>query len=172
MVDGKQWPPQPWRDMSRIFKLPVRDAVEGNPVVGGRVQGSGNLLLSCSYSVVSDSLRPHGLQHTRLPCPSLGQIGQLSLQSLPSLQSLSPEAWQVPGVWKPWRLWITLLSLPPGNIIAKRPPDHPLYPLHQAGTLRLVGMSGSVRKQNTSRDFWPQFRGSCLDRLVVWGIIL
>ena len=22
-----------------------------------------------SYSVVSDSLRPHGLQHTRLPCP-------------------------------------------------------------------------------------------------------
>ena len=24
-----------------------------------------------SYSVVSDSLRPHGLQHTRLPCPSL-----------------------------------------------------------------------------------------------------
>ena len=24
-----------------------------------------------SYSVVSDSLRPHGRQHTRLPCPSL-----------------------------------------------------------------------------------------------------
>ena len=23
-----------------------------------------------SYSVVSDSLRPHGLQHSRLPCPS------------------------------------------------------------------------------------------------------
>ena len=23
-----------------------------------------------SYSVMSDSLRPHGLQHTRLPCPS------------------------------------------------------------------------------------------------------
>ena len=23
-----------------------------------------------NYSVVSDSLRPHGLQHTRLPCPS------------------------------------------------------------------------------------------------------
>ena len=27
------------------------------------------LLFSCS--VMSDSLRPHGLQHTRLPCPSL-----------------------------------------------------------------------------------------------------
>ena len=27
-------------------------------------------LLLFSHSVVSDSLRPHGLQHTRLPCPS------------------------------------------------------------------------------------------------------
>ena len=29
------------------------------------------LLLLYSWSVVSSSLRPHGLQHTRLPCPSL-----------------------------------------------------------------------------------------------------
>ena len=29
------------------------------------------LLLLCSCSVVSDSLRPHGLQHARLRCPSL-----------------------------------------------------------------------------------------------------
>ena len=29
------------------------------------------LLLLFSHSVVSDSLRPHGLQHARLPCPSL-----------------------------------------------------------------------------------------------------
>ena len=28
-------------------------------------------LLLFSYSVVSDSLLPHGLQHTKLPCPSL-----------------------------------------------------------------------------------------------------
>ena len=26
--------------------------------------------VQCSHSVVSDSLRPHGLQHTRPPCPS------------------------------------------------------------------------------------------------------
>ena len=31
--------------------------------------GVRQLLFSCS--VMSDSLRPHGLQHTRLPCPSL-----------------------------------------------------------------------------------------------------
>ena len=29
------------------------------------------MLLLFSHSVVSDSLWPHGLQHTRLPCPSL-----------------------------------------------------------------------------------------------------
>ena len=29
-----------------------------------------NLLVQFSRSVVPDSLRPHGLQHTRLPCPS------------------------------------------------------------------------------------------------------
>ena len=33
-----------------------------------------------SRSVVSDSLRPHGLQHTRLPCPSeLPELGQTHL---------------------------------------------------------------------------------------------
>ena len=31
---------------------------------------SSTLLLSFSCSVMSDSLQPHGLQHTRLPCPS------------------------------------------------------------------------------------------------------
>ena len=30
-----------------------------------------HLLLSFSYSVISDSLQPHGLQHARLPCPPL-----------------------------------------------------------------------------------------------------
>ena len=29
------------------------------------------LLLLFSHSLVSDSLQPHGLQHARLPCPSL-----------------------------------------------------------------------------------------------------
>ena len=29
-----------------------------------------SLSVQCSHSVVSDSWRPHGLQHTRLPCPS------------------------------------------------------------------------------------------------------
>ena len=32
-----------------------------------------NILSLFSRSVVSDSVRPHGLQHTRLPCPSSSQ---------------------------------------------------------------------------------------------------
>ena len=33
-------------------------------------QWSNSALVQFSHSVVSDSLRPHGLQHARLPCPS------------------------------------------------------------------------------------------------------
>ena len=36
------------------------------------------ILLWFSHSVVSASLRPHGLQHTRLPCPSLSPRGCLN----------------------------------------------------------------------------------------------
>ena len=32
--------------------------------------GNNEFSVQFSRSVVSDSLRPHGLQHTRLPCPS------------------------------------------------------------------------------------------------------
>ena len=39
-----------------------------------------------SHSVVSDSLRPHGLQHARLPCPS-PTPGACSLMSIESVMS-------------------------------------------------------------------------------------
>ena len=72
------------------------------------------LLLLFSHSVMSDSLQPHGLQHTCLPCPSLSPrvcLNSCSLnlrchvaisssvipfsscpQSFPALQS-SPKSW-------------------------------------------------------------------------------
>ena len=43
-------------------------------------------LLFFSHSVVSDSLQPHGLQYTRLPCPSLSP----SLLKLMSIESVMP----------------------------------------------------------------------------------
>ena len=38
-----------------------------------------------SRSVVSNSLRPHGLQHTRLPCPSPTPAAYLKLKSIASV---------------------------------------------------------------------------------------
>ena len=43
------------------------------------------LLLLFGRSVVSDSLRPHGLQHTRLPGPSLISRSSLKLTSMESM---------------------------------------------------------------------------------------
>ena len=41
----------------------------------------------CCCSVVSDSLQPHGLQHARLPCPSI-----CSLFKLMSVESVMPSS--------------------------------------------------------------------------------
>ena len=54
--------------------------------------GSRDLLLLFTHSVVSDSLRPHGLQHARLPCPSLSpgacsNSGPLSRWCHPTISS-------------------------------------------------------------------------------------
>ena len=40
------------------------------------------ILFQFSHSVASDSLPPHGLQHTRLPCPSLTLRSLLKLLSI------------------------------------------------------------------------------------------
>jgi len=47
-----------------------------------------SVLLFFSHSFVSDCLQPHGLQHTRLPCPSF-TISQ-SLLKLMSIESVMP----------------------------------------------------------------------------------
>ena len=51
-----------------------------------------DLLLSLfSDSVVSDTLQPHGLQHSRLPCPSLSSWGLLKFMST---ESVMLKAWK------------------------------------------------------------------------------
>ena len=40
--------------------------------------GSAGVTVQFSHSGVSDSLRSHGLQHTRLPCPSSTDDVQMS----------------------------------------------------------------------------------------------
>ena len=48
-------------DSPQLFRIPGHTA-QDHSFSSGSVQ--------FSHSVVSDSLQPHGLQHTRLPCPS------------------------------------------------------------------------------------------------------
>ena len=65
----------PWLGITWALP-PVRSGValeshrNTNPTVNYTCEGA-RLLLLFSCLVVSDSLRPHGLQHTRFPCPSL-----------------------------------------------------------------------------------------------------
>ena len=60
-----------------------------------------------SHSVMSDSLRPHGLQHTRLPCPSLSprvctDSCPLSRWCHPNILSSGWKSrWTDSGVWVP-----------------------------------------------------------------------
>ena len=59
-----------------------------------------------SRSVISDSLQPHGLQHTRLPCPSLSpKLAQThvhwvdnAIQPSHPLSSPSPPAFNFPSI--------------------------------------------------------------------------
>ena len=55
--------------------------------IRGRLQREGIYVsFQFSHSVVSNSLRPHGLQHARTPCPS----PSLSLLKLMSIESVMP----------------------------------------------------------------------------------
>ena len=64
-----------------------------------------------SRSVVSNSLRPHGLQPTRLLCPqdSLGKSTGVGCHFLLQFKALS--VWQNPSVNKRWLLWLWLWLL-------------------------------------------------------------
>ena len=55
---------------------------------GGRTAALKDMLLF-GHSVVSDSLRPHGLQHARLPCPSPAPGWLLKLMSIESVMPSS-----------------------------------------------------------------------------------
>ena len=67
-----------WSQIQPLYpdtELNLRDRVLGevekNSFIALTAKGTTAGLLLLSHSVASDSLWPHGLQHTRLPCPSL-----------------------------------------------------------------------------------------------------
>ena len=79
------WLPSNWKLRHKKMKGFVGLLEYGGLTVLG---GEGPFLLSllCSLSVVSDFLRPHGLQHTRPPCPSPSS----RLLKLMSIESVMP----------------------------------------------------------------------------------
>ena len=60
-------------------------------------------MLLFSRSVVSDSLRPHGLQHTRLPCPSVSPrmfSNSCPLNHMEEVKDISEMCFIYPGIAK------------------------------------------------------------------------
>ena len=55
---------------SKMFAIVTEGVVFSFPAIAKYIFSCVLLLLLFSHSIVSDSLRPHGLQHSRLPCPS------------------------------------------------------------------------------------------------------
>ena len=98
----------------------------------------GKILLLFSCSVVSDSLRLHGLQHSRLPCPSLSPgvcSDSLSIESVMSSISFSVTTFSS-----------CLQSFPASGS----------FPVSQLFTLggQSIGASASVLPMNT-QDWFP-----------------
>ena len=99
-----------------------------------------HLLLLLSCSVVSDSVRLHGLQHARLPCPSF-TISR-SFLKLMSIESVMPSN----------HLVICWPLLPPPSIF----PTSGSFPMNQLFTSggQRIGASASVLPVNI-QDWFP-----------------
>ena len=84
-----------WRGMVVFFSLKLNSSTYSNHLffeesimtaVGNMWRWLRDSLLLFSRYILSDSLWPHGLQHARLPCPSISQ----SLLNLMSTESVMP----------------------------------------------------------------------------------
>ena len=92
-----------------------------------------------SYSVVSDSLRPHGLQHNRPPCPS------------PTAKACSNSC-----PWSQWRLPTISSSVVPLSSCLQSFPVSGSFPMSQYFTSggQSIGASASVLPMNI-QDWFP-----------------
>ena len=74
------WRIRPWETWHASLMLPLVETLKMSSVIRVnvllkfRVLPIGVVLLLLSCSVISNSLQPHGLQHARLPCPSLSAL--------------------------------------------------------------------------------------------------
>ena len=56
--------------VTALYRLKTKPKQNWNSENFRNLSVNDHTVVQFSHSVVSDSLRPHGLQHTRLPCPS------------------------------------------------------------------------------------------------------
>ena len=103
------------------------------------------LLLLFNYSAMSNSLQPHGLQHTRLPCSSA------SFRACSNSCSLS--RWCHPIIWSSVVPFSCLLSFPASGFF-------PMSQLFASGGQSIVASaSASVFSMNIQGWFPLQFTG-------------
>ena len=114
------------------------------------------LLLSFSHSVMSDSLRPHGLQHVRLPCPYLSP--RVCSNSCPLSQ------WCHPTISS---------SVIPFSSRLQSYPASGSFPMSQFFTSgsQSIGASDSVISPANDYAGLISFRMDCLDFLAVQGTL-
>ena len=109
------------------------------------------------YSVMSDSLQPHGLQHSNLPCPS--PTPSACSNSCPSSQ------WCHPTISS---------SVVPFSFCAQSHPASGSFPMSQlfawGGQSIEVSASVSVLPMNT-QDWYPGLEMDWLDLLAVQGTL-
>ena len=99
------------------------------------------MLLLFSCSALSNSLRPHGLQHTRLPCPS---------PSPGACSNLFPLSW-----WCHWTVTSSLLAPSPAFNLSQHQVSSPVSQLFTSGSQSIeVSASASVLPKNI-QDWLP-----------------
>ena len=112
------------------------------------------MLIQFSHSVVSDSLRPHGLQHTRLPCPSP-----------------TPRVYSNSCPWNWWCHPTIASSVVPFSSCLQSFPASGSFPISQfftwAGQSIRVSASASVLPVNI-QDWFPLGWTGCFSFLSKW----
>ena len=109
---------------------------------------SGPWWVQFSRSVVSDSLRPHGLQHTRPPCPSLFQV--LKDDTVKVLHSICQQIYKTQQWPQDWKRSV-FIPIPKKNNVKECSNYHTIALISHASKVTLKILQ--ARLQEWTKDF-------------------